>query len=75
MMADTPFADAYPHLTRWITTHGWIEIGEDGDRRSFVRVLDIGGMVWEGGEVNTSLDEVLRTVDTALADILKEFER
>jgi hypothetical protein len=58
MMADTPFADAYPHLTR-----------------SFVRVLDMGGLVWEGGEVNTSLDEVLRTVDTALADILKEFGR
>ncbi len=73
MMADTPFADAYPHLTRWVTTFGWIEIGEDDYRHSFVRVLDIGGLVWEGGEVNTSLDAVLQTVDTALADILKEF--
>lgn len=75
MMADTPFADAYPHLIRWVTTHGWIEIGEDDDRHSFVRVLDSGGMVWEGGEFDTPLDEVLRTVDTALIGILREIGR
>lgn len=75
MMGDTPFADAYPHITRWITTYGWIEIGEDDYRRSFVRVLDIGGMVWEGGALDTPLDEVLRTVDTALIGILREIGR
>jgi len=72
---NTPFADAYPHITLWVRTHGWIEIGEDDYRHSFVRVLDIGGMVWEGGEVDTPLDEVLRMVDTALADILREIGR
>jgi len=75
MMADTPFAHAYPHLARWVTTHGWIEIGEDEYRRSFVRVLDSGGLGWGGGEVDTPLDEVLRTVDTALADILRAIGR
>jgi hypothetical protein len=72
MTADRPFADAYPHITRWVRTYGWIEIGEDDYRRSFVRVLDIGGMVWEGGAADTPLDEVLRMVDTALVDILRE---
>lgn len=71
-MADTPFVDAYPHIARWVRTHGWIEIGADEYRRSFVRVLDIGGMIWEGGEVNTPLDEILRTVDAALVDSLRE---
>jgi hypothetical protein len=41
---------AYPHIARWVTAHGWIEIGSDGYSRSFVRALDEGGMVWEGAE-------------------------
>lgn len=72
MMPDISFAHAYPHISRWVTTHGWIEIGEDGYRHSFVRVLDMGGMVWEGGSFDMPLDEILRTVDMALANILRE---
>jgi hypothetical protein len=41
---------AYPQIARWVTAHGWIEIGSDGYSRSFVRALDEGGMVWEGAE-------------------------
>ena len=39
--------EAFPHLTEWVTTHGWIEIGYDDYHRSFIRALDGGGMVWE----------------------------
>jgi hypothetical protein len=35
----------YPTLTRWVQEHGWIEIGQDEMSRSFVRALDIGGMI------------------------------
>lgn len=38
----------YPHVAYWVTTQGWIEVGYDEASRSFVRALDIGGMVWEG---------------------------
>jgi hypothetical protein len=67
-MADTvePAERAHPHLARWVTAHGWIEIGSDGYSPSFVRALDEGGMVWEGAETYPSLDAALRALDSAL---------
>jgi hypothetical protein len=62
----------YPHLTEWVMTHGWIEIGQDDYSRSFVRALDIGGMVWEGRETYASLDDTLQALDTALGAWMKE---
>jgi len=50
-----PVDRAFPHLTEWVTTHGWIEIGYDDYSRSFVRALDSGGMVWEGQETYINL--------------------
>ncbi len=44
-----PVDEAFPHLTTWVTAHGWIEIGYDDAHRSFIRALESGGMVWEGG--------------------------
>ena len=44
MMMDEPFARAYPYLARWVTTQGWIEVGDDGMQPSRVRVLDEGGL-------------------------------
>ena len=57
-MADA-FAQTSPKLARWGTTHGWLEVGDDGRRRSFVRVLDEGGLIWEGAAAAT-VDDVLR---------------
>ena len=62
----TPFAEAFPHLARWVETHGWIEVGNDGMSPSFVRVLDEGGMVWEGGEDEVAVDRALRSADVAV---------
>jgi hypothetical protein len=67
-----PIDQAFPHLAEWVTTHGWIEIGYDDDSRSFVRALDSGGMVWEGQDTYTSLDDALRAADTALGTWIKE---
>ena len=62
-MADRaePVEQAFPHIARWVTSQGWIEIGSDGYSRSFVRVLDEGGMVWEGAETYPSLDAAAAT--------------
>ena len=51
----------YPCLWRWVTEFGTIEIGHCHQTRSFVRVLDEGGLVWKG-------HRNYRTLDAALAD-------
>ncbi|MDQ6644438.1 MAG: hypothetical protein M3Y76_08315 [Chloroflexota bacterium] len=64
------FEQSYPRITQWIKTHGWIEIGEDDYSRSFVRALDIGGMVWEGQkqEEYATVDEMLHALESGLAE-------
>ena len=42
-MPDT-FEQSYPYIARWVMD-GWIEIGYDDYRHSFVRALDEGGLV------------------------------
>lgn len=44
------FEDLYPNIADWVSGYGWIEIGCDDCRTSFIRVLDIGGMIWESSE-------------------------
>ena len=34
------FEQTYPHITRWVKEHGWIELGGDGMSPSWVRALD-----------------------------------
>ena len=41
------FSETYPNIAEWTESYGWIEIGQDDESRSFIRVLDEGGMVWE----------------------------
>jgi hypothetical protein len=68
----SPFEQAYPHIARWITTHGWIEIGQDDWSRSFVRALDLGGMVWEGESRYQSVDDALQALETGLAKWMRQ---
>jgi hypothetical protein len=63
----TGFEQMYPHIARWVTSYGWIEIGDDGQSPSLVRALDEGGLVWEDSDDDTSLDEVLQALDAFLA--------
>ena len=61
------FAKKYPNIAAWIKD-GWIEIGRDGHSTSIIRVLDEGGMVWEGGTRYKALDDILQEADRAIAD-------
>jgi hypothetical protein len=63
-----PFEKSYPNIACWARSHGWIELGRNGYRDSFVRALDEGGMVWEGGAYYGTLDEALRALEDALAE-------
>jgi chromosome segregation ATPase len=65
-------SELYSNIARWVEYYGWIEIGQNGFRSSFVRALDEGGMVWEGKDDYKSLDEALRALDAALGKWMKE---
>lgn len=60
------FSAKYPNISGWVKD-GWIEIGRDDYSRSMIRVLDIGGMVWEGKTHYASLDKALADAEEAIA--------
>jgi hypothetical protein len=54
------FEARYPNIAAWIRDHeGWIEFGRDEYSHSLIRVLDLGGLVWEGNKRYVSIDEAL----------------
>ena len=62
------FERRYPRISRWVKTHGWIELGHDGMSRSWIRAVDEGGLVWEGGDPDRPLDDAFQELEAALAD-------
>jgi hypothetical protein len=68
--ADGPaLEDAYPYIAAWVDGGGWIELGQNEYSRSFVRILDTGGMVWEGTTRYISLEALLRAAEEALVHL------
>ena len=61
------FTEKYPSIAGWIKD-GWIEIGRDGQSTSVIRVMDEGGLVWEGGTRHKSMDKILQEAEDAIAD-------
>ena len=61
-----------PNIAAWTESYGWIEIGQDVDSQSFVRALDMGGMVWEGKPKYKSVDAALDDLEAALEKIIEE---
>ena len=57
------------YIAAWIHEHdGWIEIGRDEYSSSFIRILDLGGMVWEGEDRYASVDDALAAADQAIIE-------
>jgi hypothetical protein len=46
----------HPRLWRWVSEFGTLEIGYCHQTRSFIRVLDEGGIVWKGRRSYPTLD-------------------
>lgn len=68
----TSFEARYPTLTTFVQEEdGWIAIGRDEYSRSLIRVLNLGGMIWESKKRYTSLDDALAEADKAVADWLQ----
>jgi len=68
----TNFSSIYPNIAAWTEFYGWIEIGQDDHSQSFVRALDMGGMVWEGKPKYKSVDTALDDLEAALEKIIEE---
>ena len=68
----TSFDELYPNLAYWVEYFGWIEIGRDDYSNSLIRILDIGGMIWESEEDYDSVDAALQTAETVVAAWFKE---
>jgi hypothetical protein len=65
-------AAQYPNVARWVSGDGWIEMGQTEGSRSFVRALDLRGLVWEGKTSYKTLEEALRALDAGIQAWLQE---
>ena len=65
------FARKYPNIASWVE-EGILEIGcaEWGD--SFIKVIDEGGVIWEGKRKYANLDDALHDAERAIAEWLNE---
>jgi hypothetical protein len=55
-----------------VTAYGWVEIGPTEMSASFVRALDMGGMVWEGEPTYASVDAALDAMEAAVRQLLHD---
>ena len=68
------FDEQYPTLAEWILSGaGWIELGQEEYSDSLVRILDIGGMLWESEKSYATVAEALAEAEEALKQILAEW--
>lgn len=67
------FDQQYPHLAAWVLGgDAWIELGQDEMSHSMVRILDIGGLIWESDERYENVAQALAAAETALAEWSEE---
>lgn len=60
----------YPAISKWTSSWGWIEIGEDGQTGNSVRALDEGGLIKEI-PVNGDVDKAIDEMELALSEFIK----
>ena len=65
------FDEQYPNIAWWVQEN-WIEIGQDEYSRSFIRVLDAGGLVWESQTSHTTVADALAEADAAIEQYADE---
>ncbi len=63
---------SYPQLWRWIAEFGTVEIGYCAQTRSFIRVLDEGGVVWKGRRSYMTLHAALADAEAGAARWMKD---
>jgi len=63
---------AYPFLTKWVAEFGVVEIGHCHHTRSFIRVLDEGGLVWKGRRSYPTLDAAVADAEAGVARWMRD---
>ncbi len=63
---------SYPHLQRWTTEFGTVEIGHCPRTDSFIRAVDSGGLVWKGHRSYRTLEAALADAEAGVARAMKE---
>ena len=64
------FDEKYPTLATWILNgESWITFGRDEMSNSYIRILDLGGMVWESEKRYNSVEEILVDAEEALKEL------
>ena len=66
------FEETYPAITAWVRENGRIEIGEDDDTTSFVRDLDMDGLIRESSENYETMDGALQMLEVELRKWMEE---
>jgi hypothetical protein len=66
------FEGAYPQISRWVKSHGWIEFGQIDGMSSFIIAMDEGGLVWEGKKKYRNLGEAFQALERGLSDWMKK---
>jgi len=61
----------YSYLADWLDGRGYIELGSNEYSRSFIRILDEGGMIWEGEEEYESLEAALAEAEAEIVKWLR----
>ena len=65
----TSFDHLYPNIAWWAQGGGWIELGRDDNSRSMIRVLDIGGMLWEGEDDYETVADAMNTTTRSATSV------
>lgn len=68
------FETFYPNIAHFVDAIGWIEIGHNDDSplTSFIRAIDMGGMVWEGKDKYSTLDKAFQDLEKGLGKWMRE---
>lgn len=68
------FATTYPNIAHFIKTTGTIEIGHHHEfpLTSFIRALDLGGMIWESANDYPTFDAALADLEVGLGEWMRE---
>jgi len=61
------FTANYPSITAWVQDGGLIEIGSDHNTDSFIRALDEGGIIWQGGADYSTMDAAFKALEIGIA--------
>ncbi len=64
------FESLYPSTAKFVNSFGWIEMGydEDSPLTSFIRAINMGGMVWEGEDDYPTLDLAFADLERGLSE-------